>query len=45
MLLLVATLWNSMVRALARGGIDWRGDFYGLPELRAGLKPLAWWRV
>jgi hypothetical protein len=43
MLLLVATLWNSAFKVLRRGGIDWRGDFFPLEELRRGLKPLRWW--
>lgn len=42
-LLFVATLWNSAYRVLRRGGVDWRGDFFPLAELRAGLKPIRWW--
>ncbi len=30
-------LWRSIVRTLARGGLDWRGTFYSLRELRGGL--------
>jgi hypothetical protein len=30
-------LWRSVVRTLVRGGLDWRGTFYALGELRAGL--------
>jgi hypothetical protein len=42
-LLFLATLGNSALRVLHRGGIDWRGDVFTLAELRAGFKPLAWW--
>jgi GT2 family glycosyltransferase len=30
-------LWRSVTRTLACGGLDWRGTFYALPELRGGL--------
>ena len=30
-------LWRSVVRTLVRGGLDWRGTFYSLRDLRAGL--------
>ena len=42
-LLMLATLWNSAARVLRRGGIDWRGDFVSVAELRSALKPLSWW--
>ena len=29
--------WRSVVRTLVRGGLDWRGTFYSLRELRGGL--------
>jgi len=29
--------WRSVVRTLVRGGLDWRGTFYSLRELRRGL--------
>jgi hypothetical protein len=35
--LLLFALWNSAVKTLARGGIEWRGTLYPLAELRRGL--------
>ena len=34
-LFFVYVLWNSAVKALRNGGIDWRGTHYSLAELRA----------
>lgn len=36
-LLLLVAMWNSALRALSRGGIEWRGTFYPIDELRRGL--------
>lgn len=36
-LLLVGAMWNSAVRTLTRGGMEWRGTFYPLEALRTGL--------
>lgn len=36
-LLLLAAAWNSAARTLVRGGVSWRGTFYALGDLRAGL--------
>lgn len=33
-LLYIGVLLNSMVKTLRRGGINWRGTFYSLKELR-----------
>jgi hypothetical protein len=30
-------MWRSMLRALLRGGIDWRGTRYSLAELRRNI--------
>jgi cellulose synthase/poly-beta-1,6-N-acetylglucosamine synthase-like glycosyltransferase len=35
--ILFGAMWNSAIRTLARGGIEWRGDFYPLAELKGGL--------
>lgn len=43
-LLLVAAGWNSAIRNLRDGAISWRGDRFGLDELRAALLPWRWWR-
>ena len=32
----LALMWHSALRALLRGGIEWRGTFYSLSTLRAG---------
>ena len=32
--LMVFTLMRSTVLTLARGGVEWRGTFYGLEELK-----------
>lgn len=36
-LLFLYTMLNSMVLALSRGGITWRGTFYPLEELKKGM--------
>jgi len=34
---LLLAMWNSAVVTLTKGGIEWRGTFYPLAQLRAGL--------
>jgi hypothetical protein len=36
-LALLVAMWQSAIVTLSRGGIEWRGTFYPLAELRAGL--------
>jgi hypothetical protein len=35
--LFVYTMLRSMILALGRGGVEWRGTFYPLKELKRGL--------
>ena len=39
-LLFMVTLFRSMVITLAQGGVQWRGTFYPIAELRRGAAPL-----
>ncbi len=36
-LVMVIAAWNSAIRILARGGVQWRDTFYPISELKAGL--------
>lgn len=38
-LIFLVALWNSTVATLRRGGIEWRGTFYSLRELKSGGMP------
>jgi hypothetical protein len=37
-------IWRAVITTLIRGGIDWRGTFYSLKELRQNMMPLMPWR-
>lgn len=39
-LLLIYIVWKASLRTLFRGGIEWRGTFYSLQELRKNKPPL-----
>lgn len=36
--------WRAVIIALKRGGIEWRGTFYSLNELKKNMIPLLPWR-
>ena len=37
LLLLLYAMWRSTILTLRRGGVEWRGTFYPLEELRKGV--------
>ena len=42
--LILLAFWNSAFRTLAQGGIRWRGTFYPLATLRAGVVRAGDWK-
>ncbi len=37
-------IWQGVLAVLIRGGVDWRGTFYPLDELRQHMQPVSPWR-
>lgn len=37
-------IWRAVITTLIRGGIDWRGTFYSLKELKRNMVPLMPWK-